>query len=80
MQYTIRNIPDAVDTALRRRARAGAQSLNAVILDALARGAGLDTVRPRRRSLEGIASSGALDNRVVAALKDQRKVERKLWR
>lgn len=80
MQYTIRNIPDAVDAVLRRRARQGAQSLNAVILDALARGAGLDRVRPRRRSLEGIAGSGALDKRVMAGLSDQRKVERKLWR
>ncbi len=80
MQYTIRNIPDAVDTALRRRAREGAQSLNAVILDALARGAGLDTLRRRRRSLEGIAGSGALDSRVLKGLKEQRKVERKLWR
>lgn len=80
MQYAIRNISPAVDRALRRRARAGSRSLNSVILDALERGAGLDGTRPRRRSLEGIAGSGALDGGTIAALKDQRKIERKVWR
>lgn len=80
MQYTVRNIPTAVDTALRRRARTGARSLNSVILDALTAGAGLDGTKPRRRSLDGIAGSGALEDRVVATIKDQHKIEKKLWR
>ena len=80
MQYTIRNIPPAVDGALRRRARSRAQSLNTVILDALATGSGLSGTRPARRNLEGIAGSGALDAPVLAAIRSQHKVDRKLWR
>jgi hypothetical protein len=80
MQYTIRNISTAVDVALRRRARASARSLNSVVLEALVAGAGLEGAQVRRRSLEGIAGSGALEAGVVRAIKDQRKVDRKLWR
>jgi hypothetical protein len=36
VQYTIRNIPPATDTALRRRARQEGKSLNRVIVDTLA--------------------------------------------
>ena len=42
MQYTIRGVPAEVDAALRQRARREARSLNAVVIDALARGLALD--------------------------------------
>jgi plasmid stability protein len=38
MQYTIRGIPERLDTVLRERARAEGKSLNAIALDALAGG------------------------------------------
>lgn len=80
MQYTIRNVPRAVDAALRRRARATSRSLNAVTVEALAAGAGLDGARPPRRSLVGVAGSGALEPEVLKALSEQRRIERKIWR
>ena len=42
MQYTIRAVPDAIDRAVRKRARREAKSLNAVVVEALARGLELD--------------------------------------
>ncbi len=39
MQYTIRTVPPKVDQALRARARKTGKSLNAVALEALAKGA-----------------------------------------
>lgn len=41
MQYTIRTIPPVVDKALRKRAQETGQSLNEVVLDALAIGTGI---------------------------------------
>lgn len=38
MQYTIRNVPDDVDLALRRRARASGKSLNETVLVVLRTG------------------------------------------
>ena len=42
MQYTIRRIPQTVDSALRKRARNEGKSLNAVAVEALARDAGVE--------------------------------------
>ena len=42
MQYTIRSIPEAVDRAVRHRARREDKSINAVVVEALARGLDLE--------------------------------------
>ncbi len=41
MQYTIRAIPPKLDTALRRRAQKTGKSLNEVLIETLAKGAGV---------------------------------------
>jgi len=41
MQYTIRNIPKKLDSALRKRAKVEKKSLNQVALEALARATGV---------------------------------------
>jgi predicted nucleic acid-binding protein len=52
MQYTIRDVPPAVDAAIRRRARTAGASLNRVVNDALAEGAGVGRERVLRRLLQ----------------------------
>lgn len=42
MQYTIRSIPQKLDKTLRRRAKTSGKSLNEVVLESLAKGAGVD--------------------------------------
>jgi len=54
-QCTIRNIPDRVDRALRRRAKAAGKSFNQVALEALASGAD-ESLRPKRDFSEVIGS------------------------
>src|SRR6185369_11229890 len=54
MQYTLRNVPGAVDEALRRRAREQHKSLNEVAVEALAEGLGLGRQSPRRRDLSDL--------------------------
>ena len=80
MQYTLRNIPDALDRALRRRAKEQGASLNEVALDALARGAGVAEDAVRQRRLRDLAGTWEEDFQVEAALHDQRVVDTELWR
>lgn len=80
MQYTIRGIPPAVDTALRERAKLEGKSLNEAALEALALGAGVAGVRQKRRDLSGVAGSWRADKAVEAALAAQDVVDEDLWR
>ena len=79
MQYTIRNVPNPVDSALRRSAREQGKSLNDVAIEALARGAGLGERWPQR-DLSDIAGTwrkdAAFDNAVAA----QDTIDEELWR
>jgi hypothetical protein len=79
MQYTIRDVPPAVDAAVRRRARATGTSLNRAANDALADGAGVGVAR-RRRDLSDIAGTWKRDRAVEAALAAQDEVDGALWR
>jgi len=80
MQYTIRGIPAAVDTALRERARAAGMSLNQAAVEALAEGSGMAGNRRKRRDLGDIARTWKADKAVAAALADQDRVDEDLWR
>jgi plasmid stability protein len=80
MQYTIRGIPEAVDSALRARARTTGTSLNEVAVDALTEGSGVAGSRRTRRNLSDIAGTWKADKAVAAALADQDRVDEDLWR
>jgi hypothetical protein len=80
MQYTIRRVPPAVDQALRRRAQEEGKSLNMVAVEALVRGAGLGQDPVRRRDLGDIAGTWAEDPEFQAAVKEQHRIDRRLWR
>ena len=57
MQYTVRGVPAEVDAALRQRARREARSLNAVVIDALARGLALDVAPAKHTDLDHLIGS-----------------------
>ena len=80
MQYTIRGIPAAVDTALRERARAAGTSLNEAAIEALSEGSGLAGAPRKRRDLGDIAATWKEEKAVHAALAAQDRVDEDLWR
>jgi plasmid stability protein len=80
MQYTIRNVPDYLDAALRSSADAQGKSLNEVAIEALSRGAGLSERRSRQRDLGDIAGSWRKDPAFDRALTDQDKIDEAMWR
>ena len=80
MQYTIRRIPPAVDSALRARARASGKSLNEAAVEALSEGSGMTGVPRRRRDLGDVAGTWRAEKAVESALADQDRVDEDLWR
>lgn len=80
MQYTIRGIPAAVDSALRDRARAAGKSLNQAAIEALAQGAGVAGAPRKQRDLTDIAGSWRADKALASALAAQDRVDEDLWR
>ncbi|MGH9598472.1 MAG: hypothetical protein ACRD27_01300 [Terracidiphilus sp.] len=79
MQYTVRNVPDYLDSVLRGAAREQGKSLNEVAIEALARGAGLSERRLRQRNLGDIAGTWTDDPAFVSALAAQDTVDESMW-
>ena len=75
MQYTIRNVPGALDEALRRVARERGKSLNDVAIEALARGAGVTGDRSQQRDLSDIAGTWHNDPAFDSALAAQDSID-----
>jgi hypothetical protein len=80
MQYTIRGIPEAIDNALRQRARASGKSLNEAAVEALTEGSGMAGKPRKRRHLGDIAGTWKPDRAVEMALAAQDHVDADLWR
>jgi hypothetical protein len=79
MQYTLRNIPAALDRALRALARREGKSLNEVAVRALARAVGLGDMAVRQRDLGDLAGTWQEDPEFDAALEDHDRIDESLW-
>lgn len=79
MQYTIRNVPDYLDSALRNAAREQGKSLNDVTVQALVRGAGVQELKRRQRNLNDIAGTWRKDAAFDAAIAAQDTVDEAMW-
>ena len=80
MQYTLRNIPEMLDSALRERAKASGKSLNEVALEALGRGLGLSQEALRHRDLSDLAGTWRKDPAFDRAIADQHAIDGELWK
>ena len=80
MQYTLRNIPKQVDAEVRRRAHEERKSMNRALLEALARGVGLQGEARRQRDLSDIAGTWKKDPVFDEAIAEQDKVDEALWK
>jgi len=79
MQYTIRNVPETVDDALRRVARERGKSLNEVLIEALARGAGVSGESHRQRDMGDVAGTWRKDAAFDSALAAQDTIDEEMW-
>jgi len=79
-QYTIRTVPASVDRALRRRAKQEAKSLNAVAVEALARGLELDAKPVEHTDLDALIGSWQEDPAFDRAVADFERVDEDAWK
>ncbi len=79
MQYTLRNIPPALDRALRERAKREGKSLNEVAVRALALALGFAEESVRYRSLRDVRGSWLDDPEFDTALEEQDVIDESLW-
>jgi hypothetical protein len=80
VQYTIRNIPEAIDRRLRELAKSSGQSLNEETIRALYRGTGLADTSAQYDDLDDLAGSLVHDPEFDKALSEQDTVDAELWR
>jgi hypothetical protein len=79
-QYTIRAVPAAIDRALRRRARQEAKSLNAVAVEALARGLELDAKPAEHTDLDALIGSWQEDPAFDRTIAEFERVDEEAWK
>ena len=78
-QYTIRNVPEAVDRELRERARRMGKSLNEAAVEALKRGVGIGEEEMEYHDLDDLIGSWKEDKEFDRVLVEQDQVEPELW-
>jgi hypothetical protein len=79
MQYTIRNVPEYLDAALRNAAREQGKSLNEVTVQALVRGAGLSAASIPKRDLSDFVGTWQGDPSLESALAEQDTIDEEMW-
>lgn len=80
VQYTVRDVPDHVDRALRRKAGEEQKSLNQLLRDALAKEAGGATEPVLHHDLDAIAGTWDDDPEFDRAVAEQDRVDEAAWR
>jgi hypothetical protein len=80
MQYTIRNIPQSLDDALRTRAKEEGKSLNVVVVQALARALGFSKDTVKYRELGDLAGTWKPDPEFDRAIADQHTIDESIWK
>ena len=80
MRYTIRSVPDAIDRAVRRRARREDKSMNAVVVEALARGLKIEVVPAEHTDLDHLIGTWQEDPEFDLAVADFERVDRDMWK
>ena len=80
VQYTLRQIPQALDEALRKKSRQDGKSLNQTAIEVLQTGLSLHGNSIRHRDLDFMVGSWVEDPSFDEAIRSQDRVDAKLWR
>ena len=78
-QYTIRNVPEALDRELRECANRKGMSLNDAAIEAIKRGLGLADTEVIYDDLDDLIGTWKSDDRFDHAIAEQDKVDTDVW-
>lgn len=78
-QYTIRQVPSAIDRSLRQKSRREGKSMNTVAIEALSAGLRVKGESIRHDDLDFMAGSWIEDKKFDDAIAAQDRVDPKLW-
>ena len=81
IQYTIRNIPPAVNQVLKKRAQRTGSSFNATVVEALTIQTlgGKDIGKTKVDAFSRLWGANSLDENFDQAIKDQSTIDNQLW-
>lgn len=79
MQYTIRAVSEALDRAVRNRARTERKSINAVVVEALARGLELEAQPVEHEDLDHLIGTWQEDPGFDRAIADFERIDPDVW-
>lgn len=79
VQYTLRQIPPALDAALRRKSQEDGKSINQTAIEVLHTGLALSGNAIKHRDLDFMIGSWVEDPSFDEAIRSQDRVDRKLW-
>lgn len=78
-QYTIRNVPEALDRELREHAKRKGISLNDAAVEAIARGLGIADTDVIYNDLDDLIGTWKSDDEFDRAIEEQDKVDADAW-
>lgn len=79
IQYTIRNIPPAVDKVIRKRSKQSGKSFNQTVVDLLSLQTFGTTKVPTDNNFDWLFGANTLDHSFNEAIKDLSQIDEKLW-
>lgn len=79
-QYTIRSVPEDVDHALRKKARAAGKSLNEIVLDVLSNETSATSGPKLNHDLDFVIGTWVEDPEFDKIIEEQRQIDWELWR
>ena len=79
IQYTLRNIPPAVDQVIRKRARQTGKSFNQTAVEVMMQGAFGTPEPPSGNPFDELFGASTLDDAFYGAIAEQSKPDPKLW-
>lgn len=80
IQYTIRNIPPAVDKVIKKRSKQTGKSFNQTVVDLLSLQTFGTTKVPTDDNFDWLFGANTLDDSFDEAIKDLSQIDEKLWR
>lgn len=80
MQYTLRKIPRELDRTLRKKAKKEGRSLNDVAIEAMTRGAGIESQPAINHDLDFFFGTWVEDPEFDRAIEEQRQIDPDMWK